>query len=206
MGDNSQNFELACKEAVFHFNKKHLEDPTIPMWVIKAKGESYYVEHVECNIPWSTKETPDNNHTKGSLKIKRCHLVIDDDNVAHLNELTPEIEERLNNPQVVIRVITMYGDKLRKACEMVGHTNEIKTVGGACSTTFYITEFNSDEDYVMFKMACTASDLRELKPNETYYKMYDKKTDDGYIDEDEWFSDEDLYDDEDLSHQALQIG
>lgn len=172
------------------------------MWVIKAKGESYYVDHVECNIPWSTKETPDNSHTKGSLKIKRCHLVIDDNNVAHLNELTPEIENRLNNPEVVIRVITRWGDKLREACSTIGHTNEIKTVGGVCSTPFYITEFNSDEDFVMFKMACTAEDLRELKPNESYYKMYDAKTDkDGYLDEDDWFSNEDLYeyDDEDLS-------
>lgn len=163
------------------------------MWVIKAKGESYYVNHVECNIPWSTKETPDNSHTKGSLKIKRCHLVIDDDNTAHLNELTPEIEQRLNKNHVVIRVITMYGWELRKACETLGHENEIKTVGGACSTTFYITEFNSEEEYVMFKMTCTASDLRELKPNETYYKMYDGKADkDGWIDEDDWY---DLYED-----------
>ena len=59
---------------VFHFNKKHLEDPAIPMWVIKAKGESYYVEHVDCMVNWSTKETPDNSHTKGSIKIKDCLL------------------------------------------------------------------------------------------------------------------------------------
>ena len=91
----SQTFELACKEAVFHFNKKHLEDPTIPTWVIKAKGESYYVNHVECNVPWSTKETPNNSHTKGSIKVKRCLLVIDDDNTAYLTPLTAEDEQRL---------------------------------------------------------------------------------------------------------------
>ena len=71
--------ELACKDVVFHFNKKHLEDPSIPMWVLKTKGESYYVNHVDCNMPWSTKETPDNSHTKGSLKVKDCLLVIDDE-------------------------------------------------------------------------------------------------------------------------------
>ena len=81
----------------------------------------------------------------------------------------------------------MYGNKLREACELVPH-KDIKTVGGACSTTFYITEFNSDEDYVMFKLACNAPDLRELKPNEDYYKMYDAKADeDDYIDEDDWY-------------------
>lgn len=194
MGNENQNFELACKEVVFHFNKKHLEDPTIPMWVIKTKGESYYVNHVECSIPWSTKETPKNSHTKGSLKIKRCHLIIDDDNTAHLRELTPETEQRLNKPDTVIRVITRHGDKLREACDGLEH-REIKTVGGACSTTFYITEFNSDEEFVMFRLRCQAEDLRELKPNESYYKMYENDGDeDGYIDEDDWyFSRESLY-------------
>jgi hypothetical protein len=62
---------------IFHFNKKHLEDPSIPMWSIKAKGETYYVKHVDCALPWSTKETPDNPHTKGSIKIKNCTLTID---------------------------------------------------------------------------------------------------------------------------------
>ena len=57
---------------VFHFNKMHLQDPSIPMWVIKAKGETHYVNHVEFSegIGFSTKETPDNPHTKGSIKIK----------------------------------------------------------------------------------------------------------------------------------------
>ena len=49
----------------------HLQDNTIPMWTIKHKGSSYYVNHLEVmpNIGFSTKETPDNSHTKGSLKI-----------------------------------------------------------------------------------------------------------------------------------------
>ena len=66
-----------CKSIAFHFNKKHLEDPSIPMWVIKAKGETYYVEHVDCKVGWSTKETPDNSSTKGSIKIKNCSLNIE---------------------------------------------------------------------------------------------------------------------------------
>lgn len=57
---------------IFHFNKAHLEDPTIPMWVIKAKGVSYYVAHVTVDpgVGFCTKETPDNPKTKGSLKFK----------------------------------------------------------------------------------------------------------------------------------------
>lgn len=59
-------------EIIFHFNKMHLQDPSIPMWVIKAKGETYYVDHVdmESGVGFSTKETPDNPSTKGSIKFK----------------------------------------------------------------------------------------------------------------------------------------
>ena len=55
---------------IFHFNKKHLQDPTIPMWVIKHKGKTHYVHHVDSEVGFSTKETPDNPHTKGSIKFK----------------------------------------------------------------------------------------------------------------------------------------
>ena len=73
-----------CKntEIVFHFNKKHLEDPNIPMWVVKSKGETYYVHHVDVDkgVGFSTKETPDNPHTKGSIKFKgTLNIVIEND-------------------------------------------------------------------------------------------------------------------------------
>ncbi len=58
-------------EIILHFNKKHLEDSNVPMWVIKTKGESYYVNHVDVasGLGFTTKETPNNEKTKGSLKI-----------------------------------------------------------------------------------------------------------------------------------------
>ena len=31
------------------------------MWIIMAKGQTYYVEHVSADLPWTTKETPDKN-------------------------------------------------------------------------------------------------------------------------------------------------
>lgn len=67
-------------EIIFHFNKKHLEDPTIPMWVIKCRGDTYYVHHVEVDpgTGFSTKETPENPHTKGSIKFKG-NLIIETD-------------------------------------------------------------------------------------------------------------------------------
>ena len=69
------------EEIVFHFNKKHLENPTIPMWVVKCRGDTYYVNHVEVSpgVGFSTKETPDNPHTKGSIKFK-ANLGIEEEN------------------------------------------------------------------------------------------------------------------------------
>ncbi len=42
------------------------------MWVIKTRGETFYVHHVDVSsgVGFSTKETPNNPHTKGSIKIK----------------------------------------------------------------------------------------------------------------------------------------
>lgn len=59
-------------EIVFHFNKASLADPSIPMWVLKFKGQSVYVDHVdvEPGVGFSTKETPDNPHTKGSIRLR----------------------------------------------------------------------------------------------------------------------------------------
>ena len=61
-----------------------MTDPNIPMWVIKTGGETYYVHHVEANAKWNTKETPDNPHTKGSLKFKNVDIVINDDSCAEI--------------------------------------------------------------------------------------------------------------------------
>jgi hypothetical protein len=58
---------------VFHYNKAHNQDPhNIPPWVVKVRGESFYVSHmtVDPGVGFSTKETPDNEATKASLKVK----------------------------------------------------------------------------------------------------------------------------------------
>ena len=86
--------ELACKDLVFHFNKKHLEDDTIPMWIIMAKGKTYYVDHVTSNLPWTTKETPLNIRTKAAIKFKNALLRLEDGS-AEIMELTEEDKARL---------------------------------------------------------------------------------------------------------------
>jgi len=35
---------------VFHYNKQHNIDQSIPPWVIKHKGVSYYVNHMESKV------------------------------------------------------------------------------------------------------------------------------------------------------------
>lgn len=51
------------------------------MWVLKIKGESHYVSHVtvEPGIGLCTKNTPDNPHTKGALKLKGKVKIFDNE-------------------------------------------------------------------------------------------------------------------------------
>ena len=71
------------EEIVFHFNKKHIQDETIPMWVVKCRGDTHYVDHVDVSpgIGFSTKETPNNPHTKGSIKFKAKLNIVDENNI-----------------------------------------------------------------------------------------------------------------------------
>ena len=52
------------------------------MWVIKCRGDTYYVHHVDVSpgLGFSTKETPENSHTKGSIKIKGQLAIIEENN------------------------------------------------------------------------------------------------------------------------------
>lgn len=72
-------------EIIMHFNKMHLQDATIPMWVLKVKGNTYYVNHVDIDsgVGFSTKETPDNQHTKGSLKFKAKLIIRNGEAIIH---------------------------------------------------------------------------------------------------------------------------
>jgi hypothetical protein len=76
-----------CDRVDFHFNKKHLEYSWIPMWVLKTKGKTFYVHHVNALCPWSTRETPDNDATKGSIRLRNCSLDIDAQGVATLKAI-----------------------------------------------------------------------------------------------------------------------
>lgn len=191
--------EFACDDVVFHFNKKFLEDPNIPMWILKAKGETYYVNHVDCLKGWSTKETPENSHTKGAIKIKHCLLTIDENNCATLSELTEHDRVRLRNREkgitrIVVSEKNWGGKKLREAlAQMNIKHGPIKSIGGACTTTFYVTDILTKSHMTLLSLAMAGTDFRTLKENEGYYKMYDdpKYRDKEWIDEDDyWYEDD----------------
>jgi hypothetical protein len=167
--------ELACKEAVFHFNKKHLEDPTIPMWVVKAKGKTYYVEHVRSTVPFSTKETPDNSHTKGAIKFKDVLVEIDDSNTALFKPLTSQDLSRLRAKENgYVRILITYKQKVMDFLQ--SHAikfTPFKTIHGSCGTAYYICDIMNKNDIVMMQLGLGANAFRVLQENETYYKAYD---------------------------------
>ena len=169
--------ELACREAVFHFNKKHLEDPTIPMWCVKTSGKTYYINHLTSNIGWSTKETPGNESTKGSIKFKNCLLKINDDNEAELNPLTKEDKERLKKSQGPYARLLIHGNlssmkKYMDQQEM--QYGKIRKVSGGCGTEFYICDIFTKEDAALLSLSFH-NEYRILQSNEDYYKWYDQK-------------------------------
>ena len=55
------------------------------MWTIKHRGLTYYVNHVtvEPGIGFRTKETPENNHTKGSLQFSGRLKIFKNGNETH---------------------------------------------------------------------------------------------------------------------------
>lgn len=78
IADQSKEFplEFESKNIDFHFNKKSIEFDFIPMWVVKARGKTFYVHHMDCQAGFTTRETPDHPSTKGSLRVKRGTLSI----------------------------------------------------------------------------------------------------------------------------------
>lgn len=164
-------FEVIANDVVFHFNKKHLEDPTIPMWVLKCRGQSYYVNHVDCSCTWSTKETEKNPHTKGSIKIKNCVLIIDDENNATIR---PKTQEDIEKAKPKDKVITTDHDSLVNALEVleIPHGRILPFVG-SCSTTFYITEL-LDSNLLSMLVLQMKGNIRIMVPNDYYYQEYEK--------------------------------
>lgn len=144
------------------------------MWVVKTHGETFYVNHVDCEIPWSTKETPDNSHTKGSIKVKDALLIINDANEATLTKLTIYDKIRLRNQKLgITRIMFRWGSDMHRALSAKEFKHStFKNVEGGCGTSFVVCDMMKKEEVTF---AALKYDFRILAPNETYYKFYDSK-------------------------------
>ena len=166
--------EIFCDDVVFHFNKRHLEDSSVPMWTLKARGQSYYVTHVDCQCTWSTKETFENTHTKGSIKVKNAVLIINDFNEATLRPATLADKLRLK-PKSSVRVV--WGNINHKLMSEFLLTNEIpttewKNIVGGCGTNYWLTDVLDNGDVVQMELAMWGK-FRRVQPNEPLYRSYD---------------------------------
>lgn len=142
------------------------------MWVLKSHGVTFYVNHVTANIPWTTKETPDNSHTKGSLKFKDCKLSIDRDNNATLSKLRI-IDRRLPHPYIANRILTTVNSEFAQALKAgeYQHT-KFKYVSGGCGSSFLVCDL-VDKNEALIAALKYAGKFRLLSPNERYYFDYD---------------------------------
>ena len=145
------------------------------MWVLKFHGETLYVNHVNAMLPWTTKETPDNSHTKGSLKFKDALVVIDANNEATLTKLTLKDKFRLRKQKIgATRIMFEPDTDLHIALKQkeFQHT-KFKTIKGACSSTFIICDILDKAEMSFLSLKYADSSFRILMPNEHYYQEYD---------------------------------
>ena len=163
--------EIAAKEVVFHFNKKHLEDASIAPWVLKCNGKSWYVNHVTCELPWSTKETPHNSHTKGAIKVKRAWVQIDEHNNATLFKLTREHEQLAKMKQQQAIIVGWTNTKFNSMIDHVPHSEIQLLESGVCGRDWWACELYSEEDWTAINLQLYPH-VRRFMPNEWQFKDY----------------------------------
>ena len=140
-----------------------------------AKGKTYYVDHVTSDLPWTTKETPDNIRTKGAIKFKDCLLTIDEDNCANVTVLTEHDIIRLRNKENGITRIELdweVGNAFANIVKGKVRHGPIKRIPGACGSIYYITDILSPKDMTILGLMLPGK-YREIMPNEPTYKYYD---------------------------------
>ena len=143
------------------------------MWVLKFHGETYYVNHVDAQLHWSTKETPDNSHTKGSLKFKNALVTINEQNEATLTELTIFDKIRLRNQKLgITRIIFEPGSDFHKALQKNEFKHSpFKNISARCTTGYVICDLLDKAELTFATLKY--DDFRIVKENESYYREYD---------------------------------
>lgn len=150
-----------------------------------------YVNHVTADIPWSTKETPGNEKTKGSIKFKKCKLTIDtEDNTATISRLGIADAWLKHPTRRAARILFDYGGAVHTALSNKEYEHsKFKDVQGSCGSSYIICDILDEQELTVFALRF-AGRFRILTPNEAYYQDYDNKE---TIWEQE--DDEELYDD-----------
>lgn len=167
--------EITAKEAVFHFNKKSISDATIPPWILKTRGESWYVSHVTCEVPWSTKETPTNSHTQAAIKLKNVYVQITDDNEAIIQSLTKEIKQRVMDKQarkIKIGWQSTWNAQVQPYLTHVHHENLRSVESRGCSADWLVCEIYSEDDWAQINLTLYPR-VRRFMPNEWQYQDHD---------------------------------
>ena len=149
------------------------------MWVLKFHGETLYVKHVDCQVPWSTKETPDNPHTKGSIKVKDCLLRIDSENSATITQLTLVDKFRLRNQKLgITRIMFNPHSALHKGLIANEYKHSpFKYITAPCSTSYVMCDLLNKAEVTLASLKYT-KDFRIVQPNESYYQKYDNIAED----------------------------
>lgn len=190
-----------CHTLVFHFNKKHLEDATVPMWTLKHSGHTLYVKDVTANVAWSTKQTPNNRHTKGSIKFRNVCLQIDDDNHATITTATAQQlqEYKAQRKKEVCRILVTLGwlpvfEKFVRNQEI--RLNRTVNIPGSCGRGYTLVELPNRATATQLALGVPET-FRMLMENEVYYKAFDDQELMRKLRMDEYLDDEDEYLDED---------
>lgn len=87
LAEQNASFPLTfdARVADFHFNKVVLQFPFMPKWVLKANGKTFYVEHLDAQMGFSTREL-EKGSTLGMLRFRKCRITLDKDGVSTMTE------------------------------------------------------------------------------------------------------------------------
>ncbi len=74
---------IEAKIVDVHYNKISNEFTFMPMWTVKTQGKSFYVNHIDAQMGFSTREL-EAGSTRGMLRFRNVSLTIDETGTAIL--------------------------------------------------------------------------------------------------------------------------
>lgn len=80
---DNQGFPITieAKRVDFSYNRGHNEFAFLPRWIVKAKGQTFYVDHIDSKVGFNTREL-DEGSTRGMLRFNRCVVHISEERIA----------------------------------------------------------------------------------------------------------------------------